>query len=143
MKGSYSHVLMSRSGKLLFSATSKGSVRAFKYPFGPDINTTDSFELQCHSAAIARMRISYDDTHLFTCGEDGCLWIYKIQDKETRGLKREKDWVFSDEILVTKSDLKDNQKLMIELRQRVEALQKRKRNPTQTQDLNYSENLKN
>ncbi|KAJ3214944.1 Cilia- and flagella-associated protein 57 [Dinochytrium kinnereticum] len=141
-KGSYSHILMSRSGKLLIAATTKGSVRAFKYPFGPDISTLDSFELHCHSAPITRMRISYDDSHLFTCGEDGCLWIYKVLDKEQRGLKREKEWVFSDEILVTKSDLKDNQKLMIELRQRVEALKLENETQLKLKDLNYNEKLK-
>ncbi|KAJ3101659.1 Cilia- and flagella-associated protein 57 [Phlyctochytrium planicorne] len=134
--------IMSRSGKLLFAATTKGSVRAFKYPISLDQTTIDSFEVQCHSAPIARIRISYDDSHIFTCGEDGCLWIYKIQEKEQRGMKREKDWVFSDEILVTKSDLKDNQKLMIELRQRVEALKSENETQLKLKDLNYNEKLK-
>jgi cilia- and flagella-associated protein 57 len=45
------------------------------------------------------MRISFDDSYLFTCGEDGCLWLYKIQDRgDTRGTKREKEWSFSDEV---------------------------------------------
>jgi hypothetical protein len=43
---------------------------------------------------------------------------------------------------VTKSDLKDNQKLMVELRQRVETLKTENETQLKLKDLNYSEKLK-
>lgn len=53
------------------------------------------------------MRISYDDQFLFSVGMDGSLFIFKVIDKEGRGLKREKDIAFSEEVLVTKTDLEE------------------------------------
>jgi invasion protein IalB len=45
------------------------------------------------------MRISYDDQYLFTCSEDGCLFVFKIADKdEIRGMKKEKATTFADEV---------------------------------------------
>ena len=51
------------------------------------------------------MCISYDDQYLFSVGMDGSVFTFKVTDKEGRGLKREKDITFSEEVLVTKSEL--------------------------------------
>ena len=53
------------------------------------------------------MKISYDDQHLVTVSEDACVMIWKIQDKEGRGLKRDKELSYAEEILITKSDLEE------------------------------------
>ena len=53
------------------------------------------------------MRMSFDDQYLFTVGEDASLFIYKATDKEGRGLKRDKEIVYAEEILITKSDLEE------------------------------------
>lgn len=53
------------------------------------------------------MRISYDDQFLFSVAMDGSLFAFKVTDKEGRGLKREKDITFSEEVLVARSDLEE------------------------------------
>ncbi len=53
------------------------------------------------------MRISYDDQFLFSVSMDGSLFAFKLTDKEGRGLKREKDITFAEEVLVTKVDLEE------------------------------------
>ena len=53
------------------------------------------------------MKVSYDDQYLFSVGQDGVLFCFKIMDKDGRGLKKEKDVNFSEEVLVTKSDLEE------------------------------------
>lgn len=53
------------------------------------------------------MIITFDDQFLLTVSEDGCLFIWKIIDKEGQGLKREKELIYAEEILVTKSDLEE------------------------------------
>ncbi len=69
------------------------------------------------------MRISYDDQYLFTCSDDGCLFIFKIVDKdELRGIKKEKVAVFADEILITKSDLEEKNSYMLELQRNLDEL---------------------
>lgn len=53
------------------------------------------------------MVITFDDQYLLTVSEDGCLLIWKIIDKEGRGLKKDKEITYSEEILITKSDLEE------------------------------------
>lgn len=53
------------------------------------------------------MVITFDDQFLLTVSEDGCLFIWKIIDKEGQGLKREKELIYTEEILVTKLDLEE------------------------------------
>ncbi|KAI8930320.1 WD40-repeat-containing domain protein [Entophlyctis helioformis] len=123
-KTSVMHVIMSKSGQMLFSTTTKGGVRSLRYPFSQDFAmvTSDYQEHAFHSAPITQIRTSFDDQYLFTCSEDGCVWIFRIQDRDGRSIRREKDWTYSDEILVTKSDLRENYRTMSELKQRVDEL---------------------
>jgi len=55
------------------------------------------------------MRVTDDDLHLITAGNDGCIIIYEIKDKEARGRKfsRTEGYPnFSDEVLVTREEMK-------------------------------------
>ncbi|KAI9091829.1 hypothetical protein DFS34DRAFT_596863 [Phlyctochytrium arcticum] len=117
------------------------SIRALKYPF-PQDSPYDFTELTLHNSTVTRMRMAYDDQFLFTCGEDGCLWVYRLQERDLRGTKREKDSSFSDEILVTKSDLKQNFKLQAELKRKVEDLKADNELQLRMKDQNYSHRLK-
>jgi len=53
------------------------------------------------------MKMTYDDQYLITISEDSCVMIWKVQDREGRNLKRDKEILYSEEILITKSDLED------------------------------------
>lgn len=53
------------------------------------------------------MRISHDDQFLFSVGLDGSLLALRLTDKDGRGLKREKDITFAEEVLVMKTDLEE------------------------------------
>lgn len=53
------------------------------------------------------MKITLDDQYLITVAEDASILLWKIQDKEGRGLKRDKEVGWAEEILITKSDLEE------------------------------------
>lgn len=53
------------------------------------------------------MVITFDEQFLLTVSEDGCLLMWRIIDKEGRGLKSSRHIVHTEEILVTKSDLEE------------------------------------
>ncbi len=53
------------------------------------------------------MRISYDDQLLFSVSQDGSLLALRVTDKDGRGLKREKDIAYAEEVLVMKTDLEE------------------------------------
>ena len=57
------------------------------------------------------MAFSMDDRFLFTAGEDGSLYFFRIQDKESRGLQTSKrDVEYADEIVITKTELQEKVK---------------------------------
>ncbi|KAJ8263115.1 hypothetical protein COCON_G00155720 [Conger conger] len=115
----YTAVAFSLSGRMLFTGTSSGTVRVMKYPLPTH---KDWIEYQAHAAPITKMIITVDDQFLLTVAEDGCLLIWKIIDQERHGLKRDKAIYYSEEILITKTDLEDKNQNMLELKTRVEEL---------------------
>jgi len=58
---------------ILFAGTEAGCLRCFPLPL-----TDQCYDVQCHSAAITRVSVSPDGTHLFTAGADGCLCIFEL-----------------------------------------------------------------
>lgn len=112
-------VCLSRSGRMLFVGTSKGTVRSYKFPL---TKPTEFQEHIAHTSSITRMRVTFNDEYSITTAEDGTIVIWKIQDKEGRAIKRDKESGYAEEILITKSDLEEKNQMMNELRNRVNEL---------------------
>ena len=117
-----SQLCLSPSGKILFAGIGEperpGAVRCYK--FSP--LTGDYSEYQAHSLPIERMRVSADDCYLFSVGEDGCVVIYEIKDKEIRSMKREREITtlqYAEEILITKGDIEELNQQMENLKQQL------------------------
>ena len=53
------------------------------------------------------MRVSHDDQYLFSVGDDGTLFIFRIFDKESRMIKREREAGYAEEVLITRTDLEE------------------------------------
>ncbi|XP_066537794.1 cilia- and flagella-associated protein 57 [Hoplias malabaricus] len=134
----YTTIAMTRSGRALFTGTAIGTVRAIKYPLPLQKDWT---EYQGHSAPITKMVVTFDDQYLLTVSEDGCLLIWKIIDKEGRGLKRDKELSYAEEILITKSDLEEKNQIMLELKTRVEELKMENEYQLRLKDMNYNEKI--
>ncbi|KAK7162706.1 hypothetical protein R3I93_006907 [Phoxinus phoxinus] len=131
-------VAMSRSGRALFIGTSTGTVRAIKYPL-PIQNAW--LEYQAHAGPVTKMIITFDDQFLLTVSEDGCLFIWKIIDKEGQGLKREKELIYAEEILVTKSDLEEKNKMILDLNTTVDELQEETKHQLSLKEMTYKEKI--
>ncbi|KAJ3172248.1 Cilia- and flagella-associated protein 57 [Geranomyces variabilis] len=133
-------VILSQSGRMMFVGTANGTIRSMKFPLS---NEAGEFqEHQAHSAPITKLRVSFDDQYLFSTSEDGALYVFKISDKEGRGLKRDREIVYADEILVTKSDLEEKNSTMAELKTRVEELKMENEYQLRLKDMNFNEKIK-
>ncbi|XP_028832352.1 cilia- and flagella-associated protein 57 isoform X2 [Denticeps clupeoides] len=130
----FTAIAMSGSGRVLFTGTSTGAVRAIGYPLPLQ---TDWFEYHAHSAAISKMVVTFDDQFLLTASEDGCLLIWKIS-----GQKRDSETSYAEEVLVTKSDLEEKTQVMLELKTRVEELKMENEYQLRLKDMNYSDKIK-
>lgn len=125
--------------RMLFSGTSNGVIRSFAFPLTGVVK-----DYQCHHKPVSRMRITHDDAFLFSVSEDGCLAIFNIKEKDGRVPKNERpDRVpFSEEVLVTKSDLEEKNALMSELRSKVDELTASNEYQIRLHDINHQEKLK-
>eukprot|EP00931_Biecheleriopsis_adriatica_P073734 TRINITY_DN47969_c0_g1_i1.p1 TRINITY_DN47969_c0_g1~~TRINITY_DN47969_c0_g1_i1.p1 ORF type:complete len:1245 (+),score=388.72 TRINITY_DN47969_c0_g1_i1:82-3735(+) len=116
-------IVLSNSAKSLFAAVaepdSPGPIRCYKFPLDGDYN-----EFSCHSAPATRIRITFDDFFLFSCAEDGCLFVFDVKKKDRVVSKRDKESALppADEILVTRTFLDDKQGQLLELERQVEEL---------------------
>ncbi len=64
----------------------------------PLTDASDFQEHEAHSGPITKFRISYDDQYLFSTSDDGCVYVFKVADKDEHTIKRDKGVVFSDEV---------------------------------------------
>merc|ERR1712232_91063 len=112
-----------RPARTLFAVVAEpdapAPIRCYKFPLDGFFN-----EFPCHSAPATRIRITYDDYYLFTCSEDGCLYIFDIRKKDRVSSKRDKENALppADEILVTRTFLDEKQAQLLELERQVEEL---------------------
>lgn len=90
------HLEFSNSGFEVLGITDKGGLISFKYPFEPNGDKIDYFEYLNHSKSITSCCFSFDDQYFFTSGDDGSIWIYKINDESKN--RKEKDCTHSDEV---------------------------------------------
>ncbi|KAJ3192775.1 Cilia- and flagella-associated protein 57 [Irineochytrium annulatum] len=133
-------VVTSKSGKMMFAGTASGQIRSLKYPLTGEAD--DYQEHQAHSGPITKLRISYDDQFLFSVSDDGCIYVYRVSDKEDRGIRRDRSTHYADEILITKSDLEEKTVLMSELQRSLEELKLEHEYQLRLKDMNFNEKLK-
>ncbi|XP_043860476.1 cilia- and flagella-associated protein 57 isoform X1 [Dromiciops gliroides] len=135
----YTAVVISHSGRMVFVGTSMGTIRSMKYPLPlhKEFN-----EYQAHAGPVTKMTITFDDQFLLTSAEDGCLITWKVYDKDGRGVKREREVGFAEEVLVTKTDMEEKAQIMLELKTRVEELKMENEYQLRLKDMNYTEKIK-
>ncbi|XP_029007881.1 cilia- and flagella-associated protein 57 [Betta splendens] len=132
-------VAVSPSGRVIFTGTSSGTIRAIKYPLPVQ---REWLTYQAHCGPVTKMVVTFDDQYLLTVSEDGCLLVWRITDKDGRGLKSTKQIVHMEEILVTKSDLEEKTQNTLELKMHLEELQMENEYQLRLKDMNYNEKMK-
>ncbi|XP_060629266.2 cilia- and flagella-associated protein 57 [Anolis sagrei] len=135
----YTCIVVAHSGRMVFTGTSTGTIRSMKYPLPVH---KEYNEYQAHAGPVTKMSITSDDQFLLTSAEDGCIIIWKVYDKEGRGLKRERDVPYSDEVLITRTDMEEKTQVMVELKTRVEELKMENEYQLRLKDMNYNEKIK-
>lgn len=78
----YNQVLTSFQRKFLVAGVSDqdkpASIQIFRQNFEKVL------EVQAHSRSIQRLKLNYDNTRLFSVGDDGVIGVYSIVDKEPK-----------------------------------------------------------
>ena len=99
IKGKPGEIAITRHKKLFFIAVGDknepGVVKCYKFP----LTIGECSDIQAHAKPIKRMKVSRNDKFLFTGGEDGCIIIYVINERERIEDFRELPLAYSTEIL--------------------------------------------
>ena len=117
-------------------------IRSYALPFE---NDTPAFvDAPACATGIARMCASYDDATLAVAGMDGSLVVYDIRDKDGRLPMSEfaVKLPWSEEVLVTVSDLDDKKTAVRDLRDQVAELQSNNDYAMRMMDIMFQEKLK-
>lgn len=67
----------SAGGRLLFAATSKGSLRAYRLPLGPEFQ-----EVHCSVSPMTQLALSQDCATLFAANTEGLLFVFAVKDRD-------------------------------------------------------------
>ncbi|KAJ7401935.1 Cilia- and flagella-associated protein 57 [Pitangus sulphuratus] len=139
----YTAVAVSHSGHMIYVGTSLGTIRAMKYPL---TLKRDFNEYQAHAGAVTKMSVTSDDQFLLTASEDGCIFIWKVYDKEGGGLKGEAEVEYAEEVLIMRSDIEEKilqeEKEKQELQYQCELSELMKKQAREVQQLESESNKK-
>lgn len=102
--------------RLLFGGCTDGSIKLMPFPLQSGVHETP---ILTHAGAVTKMVVSFDETILFSVGNDGSFYIFDIKE-DGRTAKRET--TYAEEILISKVDLDEKNNTATALRQTVEDL---------------------
>lgn len=96
---------MTRNQKALFVGTSEkdapGCIQIYKISF------EKICDVQAHSKPVERMKLSHCNQYLFSTGQDGCLILYDVNDRDTKDRKSEITLPYSEQVLTLPSQLEE------------------------------------
>ncbi|PFH36656.1 WD domain, G-beta repeat-containing protein [Besnoitia besnoiti] len=117
-----SALALPRKRRALFAGTADadcpGQLRSYAFPL-----TGEYLRYHCHAAPVQRICVSKDESLVISCGADGTLCICGIVEKEK--LDEEDELVtadYADEVLVTRTQVRERKAQMTELERQVEDL---------------------
>lgn len=139
-------VATSSVGNFLFAGSSAsqrvGNVFSYMQPLAQE--GAERMSYPAASGPITRMALSHDATHLFAAGADGALLVFEVRDKDGRMPLRDAGaripW--SDEILVTRSDLEDMAAAIAELEEAQEELRSNNEYALRMREIAFQEDMK-
>ena len=98
-------------------------------------------EHSAHISGVSQIRFSHDDEYLFTIGQDGTMFIFRIASKAER-VHIDRDNQLSDEILITKSDIAERQNIITDLSRQIDEIKLEHEYQLRLKDMNYGDKLK-
>ncbi|KAI9217791.1 hypothetical protein BC828DRAFT_390267 [Blastocladiella britannica] len=127
---------------------------------GSTSTSEDQAVLHMHNVSVSRLRISFDEQYVLSAASDGCLCIMRLNQRDSTratatagaaaavaaatssvapGKRDARDATYSDEILALRSDVKDQLRVMTDLRVRVEEIRVENERVLEQRDLAYTQ----
>jgi hypothetical protein len=139
VENTLTQVLLSQNGTMFFASTLEGTIRAVKFPF-PDNENNLFQDHKAHSQAVTKIKLSKDSEFLFSVGEDGVLYKFKVSEKGAIG--EEKSLLFSNEIILSKAELEEISQNVQDFKNQIDELYAVNEYQIRLKDMTQMEKLK-
>lgn len=139
-------IVAARTSPFLFAGAAApghvGTVYSYALPLAAD--AAERVAYPAVGAAVTRMVLSSDNTHLFIGGADGSLVVCEVRDKDGRLPLRDVGgrMAWSDECLVTRSDLEEMAAAIAELEEAQEELASNNEYAMRMREIAFQEEVK-
>ncbi|KAJ9467512.1 77 kDa echinoderm microtubule-associated protein [Diplonema papillatum] len=125
--------------KLLLAGCEDGSIRVISTPVQNGMHQAE--HTIAHSSAISRICVTFDESILFTVGEDGCLWMFDIKERDGR-VPSKREVTYAEEILISKADLEEKNTCIGDTKQKVDELKIEMDYLARKRDIKHEEKIK-
>ena len=117
-------IVMGPSNKCIFVSVKTGSIKIYHFPgtsnSGSNFPTSDNVtENICHQSTTTALVASPDYQYLFSAGQDGCVYMMKITGVDLSNQRADTKIVFSEDVLITRSENVEQLKKLRAAQQRV------------------------
>ena len=125
-----SQLVMGPSNRCIFVSMKTGTIRIYHFPgtsnSGANFPSPDNMtENIAHQSAVTALVASPDYQYLFSAGEDGCVYMMKITGVDLSNQRADTKIVFSEDVLIARSE-------NVEQLKKLRAAQQRVREQTET-----------
>lgn len=140
-------VVMGPSNRCLFVSTRNGTIRIYHFPgTSNSVNnfpTTDSVtETVAHHTPVTAIVTSPDFQYLFSSGEDGCIYMMKINGVDQGNQRSDAKITFSEDVLITRSENVEQLKKLRAAQQRVREQSETNANKLATLNQGFEQSIK-
>ncbi|EEB15712.1 conserved hypothetical protein [Pediculus humanus corporis] len=133
------NIAISRSNFLMFVSAGTCEIMSVKMPL---TNPPEYVLHPFHATTITEIKITSDDLRLISVSDGGFVIIWKINLSEDKTVAIEKNFVYSTEVLISKSQLEQHISMMKDLSQKLYEMEMGQARETRDTESKYCESIK-
>eukprot|EP01028_Stygiella_incarcerata_P004742 TRINITY_DN2061_c0_g1_i1.p1 TRINITY_DN2061_c0_g1~~TRINITY_DN2061_c0_g1_i1.p1 ORF type:complete len:1197 (+),score=341.87 TRINITY_DN2061_c0_g1_i1:223-3813(+) len=132
----YSKIAMAYSQRVIIVGSENGFIRLHNFPLQLDSHE----DVIAHQGIITGLVLARDESHFFSVSDDRIIMKYELKDREGKQPKSEVS--FSEEILVSKTDLEEKMSQIHDLKTKVDELRLENECSLRKRQSEFTEKLK-
>jgi len=140
-------ICLGPSNRCLFVSTRNGTIRIYHFPgasnTGMNFPSADTMtEIVAHHAPVTSLVTAPDYQYLFSAGEDGCVYMFKINGVDTQSIRADSKIIYSEDVLISRMELVEQLKKLRKAQQEVTELNEEHQRKLNAQEEGFKEKLK-
>ncbi|KAK6624804.1 hypothetical protein RUM44_011668 [Polyplax serrata] len=133
------NITLSRSNALMFLSSGTSDVMSVKMPL---TDPPDFTLYPFHASKVTQIKISFDDSTLITVSDGGSIILWKLSLGEEKTVAVDKNFMYSTEVLINKTQLEQHIHMMKNLSQKLYEMEMGQAREMRDTENRYSEKIK-